>query len=146
MRLRTEAVLADMLIMLLSALVRKHRPGAETADDEPGPYSLARGVQERNVTEFLKDRCEISSKRWITVAELREEFEDWAAARGERWAVTSQCLNEGLRQAGCIPFRRRIGDGLQARTWEGVGIKTDKATSAPRRNQKRAKLSKKGRR
>lgn len=65
---------------------------------------------------FFEDCCTFDGGDWTATAALREAYESWAKANGER-PIDGRQFAERLRARGCAPKTTRAGRG-----WAGIGL------------------------
>lgn len=74
--------------------------------------------------DFLTDCCELEAGAWASTAQLREAYEAWCKANGERYPLTGRKFGDLLAQRGCISSTRRTGQKV-LRVWEGIRLVAD---------------------
>lgn len=82
--------------------------------------------------EFLEDCCDVDdpetteeNRSYVTVTDLGAAYEWWAKKNRERYPLGRESFNERMIAKKFIQKRGRRIAGKQARTWEGLELKSD---------------------
>lgn len=73
------------------------------------------------IKDFLTDCCALGEDQWISQASLRETYEKWCKANGEKYPVSGKKFGEALRRRACEVQVKRMGNST-VKGWKGVGI------------------------
>lgn len=83
------------------------------------------------IREFLADCCELGvdaenpvRERWVSQAALRELYEKWCKANGQRYPASGKKMGDALRRRGCEVKVRRLGQ-TPVKGWNGIEITTE---------------------
>jgi putative DNA primase/helicase len=74
--------------------------------------------------DFLADSCDLHPDAFCQVTELRQAYERWAEANGEKYPLQRTKFIERLEQLGCTRVQHRFEKGSPERGWRGISLKT----------------------
>lgn len=92
-------------------------------DAPPCVVAATSAYREENdpMRDFFEECCVFAPDAWVTVAQLRGEYEDHARDTGIKHTISPQKFNERVEARGGKRVSRRLGE-RRVRCWEGIGL------------------------
>jgi putative DNA primase/helicase len=114
-RLRTPQAKAAILAWALEGCLDWQSQGLQIPD-RVRAYTEEYRAENDRLADWLADHCRFQPDAVTTAADLRDSYEQWAAANGEK-PVASRTWGDSLRARGCSPDRQ-----ARLRVWRGIGF------------------------